>query len=68
MPDRYIRKQTLTGCERYITQELKDMEAKILGAKDKVCALEYEEFQKLRGFIAENVVRVQKTADVLSKI
>ena len=68
VPDRYIRKQTLTGCERYITQELKDMEAKILGAKDKVCALEYEEFQKLRGFIAENVVRVQKTADVLSKI
>lgn len=68
VPDRYIRKQTLTGCERYITQELKDMEAKILGAKDKVCALEYEEFQKLRGFIAENVVRVQKTADILSKI
>ena len=68
VPDRYIRKQTLTGCERYITQELKDMEAKILGAKDKVCALEYEEFQKLRGFIAENVLRVQKTADILSKI
>ncbi len=68
VPDRYIRKQTLTGCERYITQELKDMEAKILGAKDKVCALEYEEFQKLRSFIAENVVRVQKTADILSKL
>ena len=68
VPNRYIRKQTLTGCERYITQELKDMEAKILGAKDKVCALEYEEFQKLRGFIAENVLRVQKTADILSKI
>lgn len=68
VPDRYIRKQTLTGCERYITQELKDMEAKILGAKDKVCALEYEEFQKLRSFIAENVLRVQKTADILSKI
>lgn len=68
VPDRYIRKQTLTGCERYITQELKDMEAKILGAKDKVCALEYEEFQKLRSFIAENVLRVQKTADILSKL
>ena len=68
VPDRYIRKQTLTGCERYITQELKDMEAKILGAKNKVCALEYEEFQKLRSFIAENVLRVQKTADILSKL
>ena len=44
------------------------MEAKILGAKDKVCALEYEEFQKLRSFIAENVLRVQKTADILSKL
>ena len=68
VPDRYIRKQTLTGCERYITQELKDMESKILGAKDKVCAIEYELFQKLREFIADNVHRVQRTADIVSKI
>ncbi len=68
VPDRYIRKQTLTGCERYITQELKDMEAKILGAKDKVCALEYETFQKLREYVAQNVERVQKTADALAKL
>ena len=68
VPDSYIRKQTLTGCERYITQELKDMEAKILGAKDKVCALEYETFQKLREYIAENVHRVQQTAGALSRL
>ena len=68
VPDRYIRKQTLTGCERFITQELKDMEAKILGARDKVCALEYEAFQVLREYIAQRVHRVQKTADVISKL
>lgn len=68
VPERYIRKQTLTGCERYITEELKTMEAKILGAKDKVCALEYEAFQTLRAFIAERVHRVQKCADILSKL
>ena len=68
VPDRYIRKQTLTGCERFITQELKDMEAKILGARDKVCALEYEAFQTLREYIAQRVHRVQKTADVISKL
>ena len=68
VPDRYIRKQTLTGCERYITQELKDMESKILGAKDKVCALEYECFQKLREYVSENVHRVQKAAEIISKI
>lgn len=68
VPDRYIRKQTLTGCERFITQELKDMETKILGARDKVCALEYEAFQTLREYIAQRVHRVQKTADVISKL
>ena len=46
VPANYIRKQTLVGAERYITQELKDMEATILGAKDKLCALEYELFCK----------------------
>ncbi len=68
VPDRYIRKQTLTGGERYITEELKEMESKILGAKDKVCALEYEKFQELRAFIANRVHVVNKTADRLAKI
>ncbi len=68
VPDTYIRKQTLTNCERYITQELKDMEAKLLGAKDKVCALEYECFQKLREFVARNIYRIKQTAELISKL
>lgn len=68
VPDRYVRKQTLTGAERYITQELKEMEAKVLGAKEKLCTLEYELFQQLREFIASNLHRVQKTAVILSKL
>ena len=45
VPDRYIRKQTLTGAERYITEELKNTEAEILGASEKLNNLEYEYFQ-----------------------
>ncbi len=68
VPERYIRKQTLTGAERYITEELKEMEATILGAKDKLCALEYELFQHVRETLAENVERIQKAAALLAKI
>ena len=68
VPDRYIRKQTLSNCERYITQELKDMEATILGAADKICALEYEIFQKIRGFVAEQSARLQRTAAQLAEL
>lgn len=68
VPDRYVRKQTLTGAERYITQELKEMEAKVLGAKEKLCTLEYGLFQQLREFIASNLHRVKKTALILSKL
>ena len=68
VPDRYIRKQTLANCERYITQELKDMEARILGAADKVCSLEYEIFCKIRDFVAENNERIRKTAAEMAQI
>ena len=68
VPDRYIRKQTLTGCERYITQELKDLEATILGAEDKICALEYELFQEVRNFVSEQSTRIQKTAALLAQL
>jgi len=68
VPDTYIRKQTLTGCERYITQELKDMEAKVLGAQDKIVALEYELFVKLCSFISASVVRLQRTAALLARL
>ena len=68
VPDRYIRKQTLANCERYITQELKDMEATILGAADKICALEHELFQQVRSFVAEQSARIQKTAALLAEL
>jgi DNA mismatch repair protein MutS len=68
VPDRYIRKQTLANGERYFTQELKDMEAQILGAGEKRVALEYQLFCELRNRVAENVHRVQKTAYLLSKL
>ena len=68
VPDTYIRKQTLANCERYITSELKDMESTILGAKDKVCALEYEIFNRIRAFVSERSERVQHTAALLSEL
>ena len=68
VPDRYIRKQTLSNAERYITQELKDMEATVLGAADKVCALEYEVFQEIRNYVAQQSARIQKTAALLAEI
>ena len=68
VPERYIRKQTLSNCERYITQELKDMEATILGATDKICSLEYEIFQQIRSTVAENSERIQETAAYLSLV
>ncbi len=66
VPEHYIRKQTLTNCERYITQELKTLEGRILGAKDKTTALEYELFTAVRKTVAENLSRIEKTADALS--
>lgn len=67
VPDRYIRKQTLSNCERYITEELKDMEAKVLGASDKLCALEYDLFNEVRQFVAQNSDRVLKSAEKLAQ-
>jgi len=68
VPDRYIRKQTLTNCERYITQELKDVESTILGAADKVCTLEYNLFQEIRQRIADESERIRKTATLVATI
>jgi len=67
-PDRYIRKQTLANCERYITQELKDMEATILGASDRVCSLEYDIFQEIRAKVAENSERIRKVAELIATL
>ncbi len=68
VPDRYIRKQTLANCERYITQELKDMEATILGAADKLTALEFSIFTRLRETVATAAARIQKTAGELAAL
>ena len=66
--DRYIRKQTLTNGERFVTQELKEMETRILGAEEKVISLEYNEFIKIRDFIASNIERLQTSANIISKV
>ena len=62
VPGHYIRKQTLANCERYITQELKELENQVLTAKDRLTALEYQIFQNLREHLAEQAARVQQTA------
>lgn len=68
VPDYYMRKQTLTNAERYITPKLKELEDMILGAEDKLYALEYELYCGIRETIAREVVRVQQTAKALAKI
>ena len=68
VPEDYIRKQTLTNGERFVTQELKDMENKILGAEEKAIQYEYNEFVKIREKIAQNIERLQKTANVIANI
>ena len=68
VPDRYIRKQTLTGGERYITEELKELESKVLGAEEKVIGLEYQAFVEIREQIKSQIQRVQKSAFAISKL
>ena len=67
VPEGYIRKQTLTNCERYITQELKDLEDQVLGAKERLTALEYQIFTQLREFLAEQAARVQRSAAAVAQ-
>ena len=64
--DRYIRKQTLAGAERYVTEELKNIEDKIVGAKEKLVDLEYDLFCSIRDEVAKQVIRIQKTASIVS--
>ena len=66
VPDYYMRKQTLTNAERYITPELKELEDTILGAEDKLVALEYSLFCELREQISSQVLRIQKTAKAVA--
>ncbi|MDK2798638.1 MAG: mismatch repair protein MutS [Clostridiales bacterium] len=68
VPERYIRKQTLANCERYITPELKEIENTILGAEEKIVQLEYQIFSEIRDKIASQVDRIQKSAKVISVV
>lgn len=68
VPDYYTRKQTLANAERFITPRLKELEDTILGAEDKLYALEYTLYCKVRDRIASEVLRVQKTAKAVAKI
>ena len=66
VPDYFIRKQTLTNCERYTTPELKELEDTILNSQDKLNNLEYEMFCKIRDSIALEIDRIQTTAKAIA--
>ena len=66
VPEDYIRKQTLVGGERYITQELKELEKKILSAKERISALEYEMLEKLRRIVSDAMDRITRTSRAIA--
>ncbi len=66
VPENYIRKQTLTNCERFITQELKEFESKILSARERMVKLEYEIFCQVRDKVSNEFRRIQTTAKALA--
>ena len=68
VPDHYIRKQTTVNSERYITQELKEMESMILGAQERIVALEYDLFQELRSRVAQQMIRIQESAAAIAQL
>ena len=68
VPDRYIRKQTLTNGERYITEELKEIESTILGSQEKLIDLEYKLFLEIRDKISKEILRIQKTAEIVAQL
>lgn len=67
-PEHYIRKQTLANGERYITQELKELENRILGAHDKSIAMESKLFEDVRRTVADQLTRVQETAKAIAQL
>ncbi|MBE6768043.1 MAG: DNA mismatch repair protein MutS [Ruminococcaceae bacterium] len=68
VPEHYIRKQTLANAERYITQELKELETRVLTAKDRSVALEYQLFTDLRLRVANELHRIQATAEAIAQL
>ena len=68
VPERYIRKQTLANAERFVTEELKNLENQILGAEEKVINLEYNAFVEIRENIERQIKRIQTTAEVVATL
>ncbi len=68
VPQEYIRKQTLTNCERYITPELKELEGRILGARERSVQLEYSLFDEIRKTVANQLERIQQTAAAVAQV
>ncbi len=68
VPEHYIRKQTLSNCERYITQELKELESKVLGAQERIVRIEYEIFSQIRNSVADQLERVRVTARAVARL
>ena len=68
VPPEYVRRQTLANAERYITEELKNYEEKVLGAEDRICDLEYALFQEIREQVAAQSERISRTADGIASL
>ncbi len=68
VPDTYIRKQTLANCERYITQELKELETRVLTAQEEILALESRLFEEVRAALAGELGRIQSTAAAVARL
>ena len=68
VPQEYIRKQTLTNCERFITQELKDLENRVLGAQERAVQMEHELFEQVRSAVADELARIQSTAHAIAAL
>lgn len=68
VPAEYIRKQTLANCERYITQELKDLEARVLGAQQQILELESRIFEEVRSAVSAQLSRIQSTAAAIARL
>ena len=68
VPDYFIRKQTLTNAERFVTEELKEIELKILGSEERIIELEFNIFQDIRNIIKSQILRIQGVSKIISKI
>ncbi|MDD4125112.1 MAG: DNA mismatch repair protein MutS [Eubacteriales bacterium] len=68
VPDTYIRRQTLANCERYVTEELKEMESRVISSRERDANLEYELFTQLREHILKSKDRIRRAADTVSHI